>query len=187
MNRNIWSIKKYALLKKIILSFLLCAITITAICQQKGKASYYSKRATGARTSSGVRMHHDSLVCAHRTFPFGTQLLVKNLSNGKSVVVKVIDRGPHTRGRIIDLSLEAARQLGMVQQGVALVEVTEYEKDYGVPYPAAPIHIPEIDFESIDPDSVPRIDPLHPQWNVSNEKDSQQTQPKMPDAKFTQK
>ena len=53
---------------------------------QRGKATYYSKRATGARTSSGERVHHDSLTCAHRTYPFGTKLKVTNPANGKSVI-----------------------------------------------------------------------------------------------------
>lgn len=68
---------------------------------QRGKATYYSKRATGARTSSGERVHHDSLTCAHRTYPFGTKLKVTNPANGKSVIVKVTDRGPFARGRIM--------------------------------------------------------------------------------------
>ena len=89
----------------------------------RGKASYYSKRATGARTASGERLHHDSLTCAHRNYPFGTLLRVKNLSNGKEITVKVTDRGPYGRGRIIDLSYGAARELGMLSQGVSLVEV----------------------------------------------------------------
>lgn len=90
---------------------------------QKGKASYYSKRATGSRTASGERLHHDSLTCAHRSYPFGSMLRVTNLSNGKSVDVKVTDRGPYGRGRIIDLSYGAAREIGMLSNGVALVEV----------------------------------------------------------------
>lgn len=89
----------------------------------RGKASYYSKRATGARAASGERLHHDSLTCAHRTYPFGTTLRVKNLSNGKEILVRVTDRGPYGRGRIIDLSYGAARELGMLAQGVAMVEV----------------------------------------------------------------
>ncbi len=93
----------------------------------RGKASYYSKRATGARAASGARIHHDSLTCAHRSYPFGTLLKVTNLSNGKEVIVKVNDRGPYGRGRIIDLSYGAARELGMLAQGVAMVEVERVE------------------------------------------------------------
>ncbi|MBM6993679.1 MAG: septal ring lytic transglycosylase RlpA family protein [Prevotella sp.] len=89
----------------------------------RGKASYYSRQATGARTASGDRLHHDSLTCAHRNYPFGTMLKVTNLANGKEVYVKVTDRGPYGRGRIVDLSYGAARELGMLAQGVAMVEV----------------------------------------------------------------
>ncbi len=93
----------------------------------RGKASYYSKRSTGARTASGERLHHDSLTCAHRNYPFGTLLKVTNLSNGKEIIVKVTDRGPYGRGRIIDLSYGAARELGMLAQGVAMVEVRRWD------------------------------------------------------------
>jgi len=94
---------------------------------QVGKASFYSKRATGTRTASGERLHHDSMTCAHRTYPFGTLLNVTHLGNGRSVVVRVNDRGPFVRGRIIDLSHGAARELGMIRQGIAdvLVEPTD--------------------------------------------------------------
>lgn len=89
----------------------------------RGKASYYSKRATGSRAANGERIHHDSLTCAHRSYPFGTLLKVKNLSNGREVVVRVTDRGPYGRGRIIDLSYGAAKELGMLADGIAMVEV----------------------------------------------------------------
>ena len=100
---------------------------------RRGKASFYSKRATGARSASGERIHHDSLTCAHRTYPFGTRLKVTNLRNGKSIIVRVTDRGPHTRGRIIDLSYGAAQALGMLSQGIAMVEVERVER-LKVPY-----------------------------------------------------
>ena len=104
----------------------LLLLTLTASAQhrsQKGKATYYSRKATGARTADGGRLHHDSLTCAHRTLPFGTLLKVTNLRNNKSIVVKVTDRGPYRRGCIIDLSYGAASQLGMLSQGIAMVEV----------------------------------------------------------------
>jgi rare lipoprotein A len=63
------------------------------------------------------------MTCAHRYYPFGTLLKVKNLSNGKEVIVKVTDRGPYGRNRIIDLSYGAAKKLGMLSQGIAMVEV----------------------------------------------------------------
>lgn len=95
---------------------------------QRGKATFYSKRATGSRAANGERIHHDSMTCAHRTYPFGTMLRVKNPANGKVVVVRVTDRGPFVRGRIIDLSWRAASELGIIAQGVAMVEVTPEEE-----------------------------------------------------------
>lgn len=114
---------------------------------QKGKATYYSRRATGARTASGERLHHDSLTCAHRTHPFGTLLKVTNPSNGKDVIVKVTDRGPFARGRIIDLSWSAAKQLGILAQGVATVLVEVYKEARSIPYrPEETPKLPEIEF-----------------------------------------
>ena len=92
-------------------------------------------------------MHHDSLVCAHRTYPFGTKLLVKNLTNNKEVIVTVVDRGPHRKGRIIDLTYAAAEQIGMITKGVVAVEVSVYHPDMGVPYALEPDPLPEIDLE----------------------------------------
>lgn len=113
---------------------------------QKGKASYYSKRATGSRAASGIRIHHDSLTCAHRNYPFGTVLRVTNLSNNKSVDVKVTDRGPYGRGRIVDLSYAAAKEIGMLAQGVAMVEV-KVVTDKMVPYRMEEEELPDFDIE----------------------------------------
>ena len=121
------------------LSFIICHLSFSlAIGQtQKGIASYYGKRASGRLTSSGERLHHDSLTCAHRTHPFGTWLKVVNPRNGQQVVVKVNDRGPFGPGRIIDLSWSAARQLGILRRGIANVEVTVYDPlTEGPPPPA---------------------------------------------------
>ena len=108
---------------KYFLSFLLVGCCLSAHAQQRGVASYYSKRATGAMTASGEKLHHDSMTCAHRTFPFGTRLRVKNPANGREVIVRVNDRGPFVRGRIVDLSRAAAHKLGIIAQGIAVVEV----------------------------------------------------------------
>ena len=102
---------------------------------QRGIASYYGKRATGRLTSSGERLHHDSLTCAHRTHPFGTLLKVYNPHNQRVVVVKVNDRGPFGRGRIVDLSWGAARLLGILRRGIAPVEVTIYDPERDGPLP----------------------------------------------------
>ncbi len=115
---------------------------------QQDKATYYSKRATGAKTSSGERLHHDSLTCAHRTFPFGTMLKVTNPFNGKSVVVRVTDRGPFKRGRIIDLSWRAAKEIDILNHGVAMVVVEPYNMTI-VPFkPVETVELPELDFEN---------------------------------------
>ena len=100
--------------KKIVLTTLTLVISFTALAQtQSGKASFYSKSFSGRKTASGERLHHDSLTCAHRTYPFGTLLIVTNPANGNKVIVKVTDRGPYVKGRIIDLSVRAAKELGI--------------------------------------------------------------------------
>ncbi len=88
-----------------------------------GEASFYGRRFQGRRTASGERYDMSQLTCAHPTAPFGTRLRVTDLETGRSVVVTVNDRGPFTRGRVVDVSLAAARALGMVERGVARVRV----------------------------------------------------------------
>ena len=98
----------------LIITFALIGFTpLQAQKQQRGKASFYSKKFFGRKTASGERLHPDSLTCAHRSYPFGTKLMVYNPANGRSVIVKVTDRGPFVRGRIIDLSWRAAKELGI--------------------------------------------------------------------------
>ncbi|HBG41178.1 MAG TPA: hypothetical protein DDW85_07165 [Porphyromonadaceae bacterium] len=105
-------------------SFIIALIcTLAILAQDSGKASFYASRFHGRRTSSGEPYHKDSLTCAHRTLPFGTLLEVTNPRNKKTVVVKVTDRGPIHRSRIIDLSFAAAKELDIVGQGVATVEL----------------------------------------------------------------
>lgn len=81
----------------------------------------------GRNTSSGIKYHNDSLTCAHRTYPFGTLLKVKNLKNNKEVIVKVTDRGPFSRRLIIDLSYSAAKMIDLLRDGIATVEVSLYD------------------------------------------------------------
>lgn len=95
------------------------------ISQPTGKASYYGKKWNGRKTASGEVFNTDSLTCAHKTLPFGTMLKVTNQKNGKSVIVRVTDRGPYIEGRIIDLSLAAATKIDMVHSGVAPVEIAQ--------------------------------------------------------------
>lgn len=88
-----------------------------------GIASWYGARYHGRRTANGERFDMNALTAAHRTLPFGTRVRVTNLGNGRSVVVRINDRGPFVRGRIIDLSRHAAERLGFTRQGVTRVEV----------------------------------------------------------------
>ena len=88
-----------------------------------GLASWYGKRWQGRRTASGARYDRHQLTAAHRTAPFGAEAVVTNLANGHVVRVRITDRGPHTRRRILDLSYAAARQLAMLQTGTARVQV----------------------------------------------------------------
>ena len=90
---------------------------------QQGIASWYGKDFHGKQTSSGEVYDMYQLTCAHNTLPLGTTVMVTNLENGKSVELKVNDRGPFVKGRIIDLSYAAARMLDMHAQGTALVKV----------------------------------------------------------------
>lgn len=107
---------------------------------ESGKASYYPDSWKGRRTSSGQPYHPDSLTAAHKTHPFGTYLLVRNMANGKEAVVKVTDRGPFVKGRVVDLSGAAARAIGMIQAGIAMVEVRVVD---GPGLGAAPPVLPE--------------------------------------------
>ncbi|RWX76761.1 septal ring lytic transglycosylase RlpA family protein [Neorhizobium lilium] len=83
-----------------------------------GHASWY---AAGSKTASGERMNPSNLTAAHRSLPFGTKVLVTNKRNGRSVVVRINDRGPFIRGRVIDVSKAAAQNIGMVSSGTAQV------------------------------------------------------------------
>lgn len=121
------------------------AFTTLHAQQQSGNASYYANNLHGRKMSNGQPYHRDSLTCAHRVFPLGTYLKVTNLSNDKSVVVKVTDRGPFGGGRIIDLSYAAAKELGLIRQGVGLVRVEKVEKSSTY----SPFPLPDIDYESV--------------------------------------
>lgn len=124
---------------------------------QQGKASFYARSFSGHKTASGERLHHDSLTCAHRTYPFGTLLKVYNPANERSVIVRVTDRGPFVRGRIIDLSWRAAKELDIISKGVAMVTVQKVDNII-VPYlPSDTIELPELELEtnSGDNDVIP--------------------------------
>ena len=95
--------------------------------QQKGVASWYGPGFHGRKTASGERFNTNELTAAHLSLPFGTKLLVRNERNGKEVVVRVNDRGPYIKSRIIDLSQAAARALGIDGIGRVVIQRLESE------------------------------------------------------------
>ena len=130
--------------------FALCNIfTLTIQAQSDGKASYYSNGLHGRKMSNGERYDRNAFTCAHRTLPFGTRLKITNPRNGKSVIVRVTDRGPFVRGRVVDLSYAAARELGTLASGVAYVKVELVRKETEIPFPSEStgiIEMPEIEY-----------------------------------------
>jgi rare lipoprotein A len=107
----------------ILIKFSLAAASLSiAICPvqaESGLAAFYG----GGRTASGEVTGPTGFTAAHRSLPFGTKVLVTNARNGKTVVVRITDRGPYGRGRIIDVSRAAARQLDMIDSGTAMVSL----------------------------------------------------------------
>jgi rare lipoprotein A len=97
----------------------LSAVGVDAARAESGKAAYYR----GGRTASGELSRPTEFTAAHRTLPFGTMVRVTNIANGRSAIVRINDRGPYGRGRIIDVSRAAARELGMISSGTAIVRI----------------------------------------------------------------
>jgi rare lipoprotein A len=89
----------------------------------EGEASYYGNELAGNRTASGERFDPHAFTCAHRSLPLGSLVRVTNLANGRSVLVRVNDRGPFVHSRILDMSLAAARDIDMVRAGKAMVRL----------------------------------------------------------------
>ena len=90
---------------------------------QYGIASWYGGKHHGGPTASGERFNKNALTAAHRTLRMGTRVRVTRIKNGRVVIVRINDRGPYSKGRIIDLSEAAARKLGMIDDGIAKVKV----------------------------------------------------------------
>ncbi|MCF8383534.1 MAG: septal ring lytic transglycosylase RlpA family protein [Chlorobium sp.] len=94
----------------------------------EGKASYYANQFHGKKTANGETFNMNELTAAHPSLPFGTRVRVTNLRNGKDVIVRINDRGPFVKGRIIDLSAEAAKEIGLFRAGTAQVRVEAINK-----------------------------------------------------------
>lgn len=154
------TINKHLLRIVMLCVVLLMSVTVTAQ-MQTGKASFYAKNLSGRKTASGERLHKDSLTCAHRSYPFGTLLRVTNVLNGRKVIVRVNDRGPFHKGRIIDLSWGAAKELGMIAQGIASVTVEKMD-ELNIPFKPQEDILPklELDVADIVEDTVTTI----PKW-----------------------
>jgi rare lipoprotein A len=95
----------------------------------EGQASYYADKLDGNKTASGEPYKKNKLTAAHRTLPFGTKVKVTYLKTGKSVKVVINDRGPHAKGRIIDLSGAAAKKIGLKEDGHGKVKLEIPESD----------------------------------------------------------
>ena len=154
-------------INKIVLTTLTLLLSFTSLQaqEQRGEASFYSKKWTGRKTANGERLHHDSLTCAHKTYPFGTLLKVTNPANGLSVIVKVTDRGPYVKGRVVDLSVRAAKEIGIFSQGIAPVIVERYSQAT-IPFkPEDILDLPELDLGTNDgPSAKPIWVELKEQW-----------------------
>jgi len=98
--------------------------SIPPVNKSTGIASFYAKKFNGRKTSSGQKFNSDSLTAAHKKLKFGTYVLVRNLKNDSTVIVKINDRLPQKSKRSIDLTLRAAKQLNFVKSGLTKVEIT---------------------------------------------------------------
>lgn len=134
--------------------------------QQKGKASYYADNLHGRRMSNGEPYNKDSMTCAHRTLPFGTLLKVRNPLNDRTVIVRVTDRGPFSKHRIIDLSRAAAKQLDIIAAGFREVEITPYHPGV-VPYRLENDTLPEI--PELELNYTPTTTYPVPEWTQQDE------------------
>lgn len=111
-------------------SYFILLINLLASCggsknafTQSGQGSYYADKFNGRPTASGTPYRPGQMTAAHNTLPFGTRIKVTNVKNGRSVKVTVNDRGPHVKGRIVDVSRKAARKLDLVEAGVVPVQL----------------------------------------------------------------
>ncbi len=108
---------------------LFTMFAVSLLAQEYGIASYYSDRYQGRRTAYGDTYDKNKMTCSHKIHPYGTLLKVTRMDNNKSVVCKVIDKGPYTKGRIVDLSRASAEKIDLIKDGVAEVKVEVYKRE----------------------------------------------------------
>lgn len=123
MNRLICQSYRNAVILSGLLLFLTACGSSKPAFTESGQGSYYADKFAGRPTASGVPYRPGRLTAAHNSLPFGTRIRVTNVRTGRSVKVVVNDRGPHVKGRIVDVSKRAARKLGLVRAGVAPVRL----------------------------------------------------------------
>jgi rare lipoprotein A len=107
----------------IILFFISSAFQQQDTIYKTGKATYYANKFEGRKTTSGEKYRNHKFTAAHKTLPFGTEVTVTNLNNGKSVVVVINDRGPFGKGLTIDLSQSAAKEIGLYGKGIVACKI----------------------------------------------------------------
>lgn len=112
---------KYILILAIQFVFVITSFNIKA--QETGKASFYNKKFGGRKTQSGERLDNNKFTAAHKSLPFGTYVKVTNLKNNNWCIVKINDRGRFKKGRVIDVTQVAARELDMIRDGIAKVRI----------------------------------------------------------------
>ena len=110
-----------------LLSMLCISFSVQAKVQQ-GVASYYHDKFNGRLTANGEKFSNQKFTAAHRTLPIGSRVRVTNMKNNRSIVVRINDRGPYAKGRILDLSKAGAKKLDMEKTGIALVKVEVLKK-----------------------------------------------------------
>lgn len=125
----LFKIRKNSMIKSFVY-FLFCLFLFSSCASkitQTGQASYYHDKFQGRTTANGEKYRKHKLTAAHQTLPFGTKVKVINQTNGKKVKVRINDRGPFVKGRIIDLSKRAAKKIDMMDAGVTDVKI-KYKK-----------------------------------------------------------
>ncbi len=148
---------------------LLLGLPLATMAQvEKGKASYYADKLHGRPTSSGEPYDKKALTAAHRTHEFGTMLKITNLKNGKVVQVRVNDRGPHTKDRVIDISKAAAIAIDLIRDGIAVVTVELADDKSAIDVNAVAVEPPDLVGETRPLAQSPVTTPFAPDTAASS-------------------